>query len=192
VERELVMSGIGGQGVQLASSVLAAGAFADGLEVQVFGSYGGMMRGGATEATVVLADEPIEAPPTLATAWSVLLMHHEHSEQARGCLAPGSILFVNSTIVPPDIARPDIVTVEVPATELARDMGHPVAASLIMLGAYATATGVVRLASLVEAVGEVLPPYRSQHREPSERALAAGASAVDASVVAAWPAGVAG
>ena len=29
----------------------------------MFGSYGGMMRGGNTEATLVFADGPIEAPP---------------------------------------------------------------------------------------------------------------------------------
>ena len=57
MERELLMSGIGGQGVQLAAEVLAPAAITDGLDVQVFGSYGGMMRGGNTEATVVLADD---------------------------------------------------------------------------------------------------------------------------------------
>ena len=66
MERELLLTGIGGQGVQLAAQVLARAAIAEGREVQMFGSYGGMMRGGNTEATVVVADGPIEAPPTVA------------------------------------------------------------------------------------------------------------------------------
>ena len=51
MERELLLTGIGGQGIQLAAAVLARAALVEGREVQVFGSYGGMMRGGATEAT---------------------------------------------------------------------------------------------------------------------------------------------
>ena len=58
MERELVMTGIGGQGIQLAAQVLARAALSEGRQVQLFGSYGGMMRGGNTEATVVVADGP--------------------------------------------------------------------------------------------------------------------------------------
>jgi len=74
VERELLLTGIGGQGIQLAAQVLARAAIAEGRSVQMVGSYGGMMRGGNTEATVVLADGAIEAPPTFADAWSAVFM----------------------------------------------------------------------------------------------------------------------
>ena len=67
------MTGIGGQGIQLAAAVLARAAVLEGREVQVFGSYGGMMRGGPTESTLVVADGPIEAPPTAGSTWSALL-----------------------------------------------------------------------------------------------------------------------
>ena len=45
-ERELAMTGIGGQGVQFAAQVMSRGAIAEGRQVMMFGSYGGMMRGG--------------------------------------------------------------------------------------------------------------------------------------------------
>ena len=41
MERELVLSGIGGQGIQLAAQVVARAAIAEGKQVQLFGSYGG-------------------------------------------------------------------------------------------------------------------------------------------------------
>jgi Pyruvate/2-oxoacid:ferredoxin oxidoreductase gamma subunit len=99
MERELIVTGIGGQGIQLAAAVVARAAVEENREVQVFGSYGGMMRGGPTESTVVIADRPVETPPTVGTAWSVILMHHEHADHALGCLRPGSVLLVNSTVV---------------------------------------------------------------------------------------------
>jgi Pyruvate/2-oxoacid:ferredoxin oxidoreductase gamma subunit len=189
MERELVMSGIGGQGVQLASSALAAAAFAEGLEVQLFGSYGGMMRGGATEAAVVFATGALEAPPTLSSSWSVILMHDEHAEHARSCLGPGGLLVVNTSIVHVVDAPSGVSVVEVPATAIATEVGHPMAASLVMAGAYAATTGIVSTASLTAAVDEALPPYRARHRALNAAAVAAGADAVEPGAEPAWPEG---
>ena len=68
MEREILFTGIGGQGVQLAANVLAHAAMVEGRDVQLFGSYGGMMRGGNTDAELVVADGSIEAPPTVGGA----------------------------------------------------------------------------------------------------------------------------
>jgi Pyruvate/2-oxoacid:ferredoxin oxidoreductase gamma subunit len=192
VERELIMAGIGGQGVQLASSVLGGAAVREGLQVQLFGSYGGMMRGGATEATIVFGEGPIESPPTSSSVWSAVVMHHEHSGHAMGCLVPGSIVFFNNTVVHGELVesalrREDLEVVEVPATEIAIDLGNATAATMVMIGAYAAATGIVGPGTLEEALREALPPYRRQHIELNDRALAAGASAVDHLCAAAWP-----
>ncbi len=98
MERELVLTGIGGQGVQLAAQVLARAAIAEGRSAQMFGSYGGMMRGGNTEATLVIADGAIGAPPTVADTWSAIFMHHDFSEPTRAKLRPGSLVLVNTTV----------------------------------------------------------------------------------------------
>ena len=98
MERELLLTGIGGQGIQLAAQVLARAALAEGREVQMFGSYGGMMRGGNTDATLVVADGPIESPPTVPRVWAAMLMHHEYWSSVQQQLRPGSVVFVNSTI----------------------------------------------------------------------------------------------
>ena len=59
MEREVLITGIGGQGVQLAAQVLARAATLEGREVMYLGLYGGMMRGGNTDSTVVVGDGPI-------------------------------------------------------------------------------------------------------------------------------------
>ncbi len=184
MERELLMSGIGGQGIQLAAEVLARGAMADGLSVQMFGSYGGMMRGGNTEATIVVADAPIEAPPTLASAWSAIVMHPEHSQPTIRRVRPGGRLFVNSTVFDePPSAPPGGEVVAVPATALAVDVGNVMAASIVMIGAYAAVTSLVTLDSMLGAIADALPPYRVQHVELNRQALRAGYDAGVAMVV---------
>src|SRR3954470_1873705 len=110
------MTGIGGQGIQLAAQVLARAALAEGREVQMFGSYGGMMRGGNTEATVVIADGPIESPPTVGTTWSAILMHHDYSEPTIKRLRAGSVVLVNSSVFG-SFTADGCRVIEVPATD---------------------------------------------------------------------------
>ena len=98
MERELMMTGIGGQGVQLAAQILARAAVAEGREVMLFGSYGGMMRGGNTDATLVVGDGPIETPPTIAHSWSAVVMHHDYWEWVQQRLEPNAVVLVNTTV----------------------------------------------------------------------------------------------
>ena len=96
-ERELLITGIGGQGVQLAAQVLARGATLEGRDVMFFGVYGGMMRGGNTDSTVVVADGPIAAPPVVSHAWSAIAMHDEYWAPRRAEAAAGRLVLVNDS-----------------------------------------------------------------------------------------------
>jgi Pyruvate/2-oxoacid:ferredoxin oxidoreductase gamma subunit len=187
MERALIMSGIGGQGVQLAAAAVARAAVAEGREVQVFGSYEGMMRGGATESTLVIGDGPIEAPPTVGEAWAAVVMHHEHSAHAVSRLRTGSVVLVNSTVVTGLDVPSGCRVIAVPASQLAIAAGHLMAGSLVMAGALAAATGLVGLEPLVESSTAALPAYRSQHAARNETALRAGFAAVDTGTAPAWP-----
>jgi Pyruvate/2-oxoacid:ferredoxin oxidoreductase gamma subunit len=187
MERELIMTGIGGQGIQLASAVLARAAVDEGREVQVFGSYGGMMRGGPTESTIVVADRLVEAPPTVGSAWSVIVMHHEHADHALGCAGPDSLVLVNSTVVADRSFRGRGTVIAVPASELAVGVGHLMTASMVMIGAYAAVTDLVGLPSLIEASAASLPAYRAQHASMNTEALRAGYASVPRGTSPAWP-----
>ena len=174
MERELVMTGIGGQGIQLAAQVLARAALDEGREVQLFGSYGGMMRGGNTEATVVFADGPIEAPPTVGHAWSAILMHHDYSEPTVARFRPGTLVLVNTTVFEGHLDREPYVMVDVPATDIALEVGNIMTASMVMTGAYVGITGLVSLDSAIGGMRDAVPPYRQQHLAANETALRAG------------------
>lgn len=187
MERELYLSGIGGQGVQLASQVLARAALAEGRGIQLFGSYGGMMRGGNTETTLVVADGDVEAPPTVDRAWAVVLLHHDYSDPAHARRRAGGLLLVNSTVYEGHVDERGDHRLDVPATDLAVDVGNVMAASMVMAGALVAATGLVELDTLEGAVADSLPPYRQQHVALNVEAVRAGAAAVPARLVEAWP-----
>lgn len=189
MEREVLVTGIGGQGIQLAANVIARAALAEGRQVQLFGSYGGMMRGGNTEATLVVADGAVEAPPTVGSAWSAIVMHHDYSGPTLARLRPGSVVMLNSTVFERAIDRDAYVVVDVPATSVAVDLGNIMAASMVMVGAYSAVTSLVPLDALVDAVTGALPSYRARHVALNQDALRAGFDAAPDVRVEAWPVG---
>jgi 2-oxoglutarate ferredoxin oxidoreductase subunit gamma len=185
MERELLITGIGGQGVQLAAQVVARAATVEGRDVMFFGIYGGMMRGGNTDSTVVVGDGPIEAPPVVSRAWSAIAMHDEYWAPIEPKLRPGGLVLVNDATFTAAITAP--VTVQrIDATGVASALGNALGASMVMLGAYASATAVVEQASLLEAMRRSIPPYRTQHIEANERAILAGYDLLPAGSCPAW------
>jgi len=186
VERELVLTGIGGQGIQLAAQVLARAAITEGRSAQMFGSYGGMMRGGNTEATVVVADGAIAAPPTVSETWSAVFMHHDFSDSTRAKLRSGSLVLVNTTVVEAEFDHAQYQVVDVPATDLAVDLGNIMTASMVMLGAYVAVTEIVSLDAVDRAIEESLPSYRSQHVARNLAAVRAGVDAAPRTTAPAW------
>lgn len=191
-EHELMLTGIGGQGVQLAAQVVARAATREGREVMFFGIYGGMMRGGNTDSTVVVADAPITAPPVVSRAWAAIAMHDEFWAPIEPKLRPGGLVLVNDSTFPHEITAP-VTVVRLPATELAAEVGNPMGGTLVMIGALSALTGLVSLDALVAGMEESIPSYRRQHIESNTRALHAGfaAAPLDAGAPKAWAASTA-
>jgi 2-oxoglutarate ferredoxin oxidoreductase subunit gamma len=184
-ERELLITGIGGQGVQLAAQVVARAATLEGRDVMFFGVYGGMMRGGPTDSTVVVADGPITSPPVVSRAWSTIAMHDEHWAPLVPRLRPGAIVLVNDETFTTPIEG-DVTVHRVAATEIAADLGNRLGGAMVMVGAYAGVTGLVGIDSLVAAMRASIPSYRVQHAEANERALRAGWELLPRETSPAW------
>lgn len=175
LEHELFISGIGGQGIQLMGKVLALGAIAENLFVQLTGEYGGAMRGGSTIANVVIGAERLRALPVVSEGGAALLMHDKFVDEALlPKLRPGSLIVAESSIVDHLHGVEGHELIAVPGKEIALQIGNAQSTGLVMLGAYCAITGLVRVESLITAMKQVVPSYRRQHVEANEKALRAG------------------
>jgi Pyruvate/2-oxoacid:ferredoxin oxidoreductase gamma subunit len=187
VEREIAFTGIGGQSIQLGAQILARAAVLEGRQVMLLGTYGGTMRGGNTEATLVVADAPISTPPIVSQTWAALVMHHRYWEALRPKLRPGGVVAINSTLFEGALDREQQRVLDVPATRIATDQDAPLSACLVLVAAFANATELLGLDSLLAGMRESLPPYRRQHLEANEKALRAGFAAASAEKAPAFP-----
>lgn len=180
MEREVMLSGIGGQGVQLAAQVIARGATIEGRHVLLFGVYAGAMRGMNTDATVVVSDAPVQAPPLVSHTWSAIGMHDRYWAQVDPKVRDGGLVLVNEATFTTALDTDRFRVVRVPASDIALALGDELGASLVITGAYLATTGMAGLDAAIEGMRESIPPYRTQHLAANEEALRAGFDAVEA------------
>jgi 2-oxoglutarate ferredoxin oxidoreductase subunit gamma len=185
-ERECLLTGIGGQGVQLAAQVLARGATVEGRHVMLFGVYGGAMRGMNTDGTVVVGDGPLRAPPLLSHTWSAVAMHDKFWAPVAPKVREGGVVVVNDVTFETPIDADRYRVFRVPCTEIAASLGNELGASMVMTGAYIGITGLVGLDATIEGMRESIPPYRSQHVAANEEAIRTGYDSVAYLAAPAW------
>lgn len=186
MEREILLSGIGGQGIQLAAKTLAVAAMREGRRVLMFGTYGGEMRGGDTDAVVVVgAAGRLLTPPVIDFAWAGVAMHPMGWPTMAAKLRPGGIVLINTSVFENSVAYEGTV-VPLAVTGMATAAGMQQAGAMLALGAFAAATGIVEIETLHSIVEEVLPPYRRQFAPANRRALTIGYEAVADQLCPAW------
>jgi Pyruvate/2-oxoacid:ferredoxin oxidoreductase gamma subunit len=186
MQAEVMFTGIGGQGIQLASKTLALAAVKEGRQAMLLGHYAGTMRGGQTDASVVVADGNLRSLPILPSAWSALVMHMDYWYDTRDRIRPGGVIVGNADLLSDDLQRPDCLIFPIPATSIATALEAPLSASMVLLAAYSSITGMVTLESLVAAMKELVPPYRAQHVKANEGALLAGGDVAPALAAPVW------
>jgi 2-oxoglutarate ferredoxin oxidoreductase subunit gamma len=183
-ERAVLFTGVGGQGVQICSKALATAANDEGRYTMLIARYDGGMRGGMTNAEVTVGDAPLRALPIVPSAWAAFVMSPAYWHTVSDRLDPGAVVVVNSSLVA--LSVPEARLFEVPANDIAAELGNPLSAGFVLLGAFAAITGLVSLDGTVAAMRQLVPSYRTEHLQANEAALRAGAGSVAALAAPAW------
>src|SRR6185503_13275355 len=114
------------------AKTLAIGATDEGRQAMLSAHYGGEMRGGQTEASVVVGDGPLRALPILPSTWSAFVMHPKYWEPVRARLRPDGVVVVNGTLVDDDLAADGRRVVAIPAGDIAAELQAPMSAGLVL------------------------------------------------------------
>ena len=175
MEEKIFVAGFGGQGVVVAGNILAHAALEEGRHILGMVSYGVEVRGGASHSFVIISDQEIDCP-IIEEATIGFVLSQEAYEKFKTTTRKAGILFVNSSKVS-GIDRKHTTgrIIEIPATELARDMGNEKVTNMIMLGAAIEETGIVTMPNTVKALGKVFKGLRKDLTYVNEKALLSGA-----------------
>lgn len=172
------IAGFGGQGVISAGVILAQAGMIDGKEVSFFPSYGAEMRGGTANCSVVISSEEVTTPIVSAPD-TVIVLNEPSLAKFEPMVKPGGMLIINSSLVNSKPTRTDIKIVAIPCNELADKMGNSKMLNMIVLGAYAKATGAITLDAVIKALPKVYKKLKPEVIELNAKALKCGADAVN-------------
>ena len=175
MEHQVIIAGFGGQGVMLIGKILAHAGMKEGKEVSWLPSYGPEMRGGTSNCTVVVSDQPVGSPLVYSPS-AVIAMNEPSLAKFEPRVRRGGLLIVNTCLAHGKVARTDIRVLPIAANDVAVAVGNPRAANMTALGAYIGATGAVSLET-VETVIRELMSSRPQGIESNLEALRRGQQA---------------
>jgi 2-oxoisovalerate ferredoxin oxidoreductase beta subunit len=170
------VAGAGGDGAQTAAMLLARTAVNEGLDATHIPSYGPESRGGTSFADVRIATKEVLSPdvaePHVLVAFNAPSLARFGPAVRRG----GYAVWDRSVIREVPALDPSVHQVAVPCTEIARELGQPLAKNVVALGALVGATALLPPEALLAALRQALAGKRGQvslNEEAFRRGVAA-------------------
>lgn len=160
MEKSIAITGVGGQGIVFAVTVLADALFREGYNVVQMQSYGAEVRGTPVIAYLIYSDKPIESP--FIEKFDIMIVLHPKSINYINNLAENGTLIVNSDLV--DVKN----ALRVPLQRKAEEVRLRELVNMVALG-YLAKIGVVNLKSLIKAVKDI-----GKGAEANEKAIISG------------------
>lgn len=174
VKQQIIISGVGGQGILFVTRLLAETAIQKGMPVLTSETHGMAQRGGVVISHFKAGGfaSPLVRP---GKADLLLLLKGENLAIHRHFLKPGGTVIMNAREVPADRGELEVLAVD--ADGLALKLGNPQVVNLILLGFALTARGRERLFCAGHDVVEVIKRKLAEKGKllaASLRALEAG------------------
>ena len=154
---EILIGGVGGQGVVLSGILLGTAAtLFDGKKAVQTQSYSSELRGGSARAEVIISEERV-SDPQVRKPDILIVLAEDALPKYIGSIKPKGLLVIDSDMVKG--TKPgDYEILTIPATSIAdKEMGNIVVANLIILGALIKKTGLLSVESMEKAIEVSVP-----------------------------------
>jgi 2-oxoglutarate ferredoxin oxidoreductase subunit gamma len=172
-EKKIIIAGFGGQGVVLAGNLIARACIFENKFVTGMVAYGAEMRGGTANATIIVSDCEI-ASPVVETADIAIILNQPSLDRYEDAMAKNGLVVLNSSLVKRELRRKDLSAARVDATQIAEELGTARVANIVALGAFIKATGLLKLASIEQAIDELFAEKKADMAAINRQALLKG------------------
>lgn len=180
MEKSLIIAGFGGQGVMVSGQLIGYSITETTDNFVTFlPSYGAEQRGGTANCFVVISDKPVGSPKPYPADYVMILNNPSLDKFEESCEVNGTI-FVNTSVVTKPVTRTDVSVVEVPANDIAVELGNAKCANLVMVGAFVGYTELIPPEKVLETaykkLGAKRPELNPLNKAAFERGLEIGRS----------------
>lgn len=170
IEKEVLITGFGGQGIVMAGNILGiAVTLYDNKHATMTQAYGPEARGGSCSAQVIISGEEI-LYPYVEQPEALICMSQEGYTKNINSLSPDGILIWDTDLVHTNKLAPGLITYNIPATKFAEELGNKMMANIVMLGFLSAISDLVSPKSLRDAVLDAVPkPTRDKNGQAFDR-----------------------
>lgn len=152
--KQIRFSGIGGQGMVLAGTILGYAGVHDGKWVYGSEEYGAQARGGSAESEVIIAEHPVKFPHIIKSDVLVVLAQSAYDSWIDNVDEKGAlVIYCDHAVTPKELNSAK--QIGMPATHIAiHELHTKQVANIVILGATVALTGVVSKGAVVKAINE--------------------------------------
>ena len=171
---QFLLSGFGGQGILFSGKFLAYKGLTADKQVSWLPSYGPEMRGGTASCSVIVSDEPVGSP-IVSNPDVLVAMNLPSLDKFESTVAPGGIIFADSTLIERKAKRDDVTVYYIPATQLASDNGMASLANMIIMGKILKVLDDFEEEGVMNTLKKVVSAKRIELLELNRKAMQIGA-----------------
>ena len=177
MNQEMIFAGFGGQGVMLMGQILAYAGMMEGQQVSWFPAYGPEMRGGTANCSVIIGDEVV-GTPIVTEPQVIVAMNLPSLDKFEPQLTAGGTLLINSSLIERPAHRTDVKVLLVPCNDIAKELGNPKVANMVMVGAIVAASGVVKIESVLQVLAKKIFKNKPEVMKLNEEAIRRGMACI--------------
>jgi len=168
-----LIAGFGGQGLLFAGKFLAIKGMNEGKEISWLPSYGPEMRGGTASCSVIVSDDPVGSP-IVDHPDVLMVMNLPSLDKYEKAVAPGGMIFLDSSLIGRKVERTDVKVFYIPATKMAAEQGVSTLANMILTGKILKELGEFDEESIKAALNKVVSAKHPEMFDFNMKALALG------------------
>ena len=186
MKQDIILAGVGGQGILSIATVIGSAALQQGLHLKQAEVHGMSQRGGDVQSNLRLSSEPIHSD-LIPRGAADLIVSLEPMEALRyvpylapqGWIITNTVPFVNIPDYPPmenvmaELDKlPRVIAIDVDA--IAKEVGSPRSANMVLLGATAAVLGILDPEKLREGIRRIFGRKGEEIVEANIKAFNAG------------------
>ena len=168
-----LIAGFGGQGLLFAGKFLVHKGMMEGKEVSWLPSYGPEMRGGTASCSVIVSDDPVGSP-IIDHPDVLMVMNLPSLDKYEETVAPGGMIFLDSSLIERKVERTDVKVFYIPATKMANEQGVSTLANMILTGKILKEIGEYDEENIKAALNKVVSAKHPEMFDFNMKALALG------------------
>lgn len=161
MNKQILIAGFGGQGILFSGKFLAYEGLIDNKEVSWLPSYGPEMRGGTANCSIILSDKKVGSP--IVDKPDILIaMNGPSLDKYENETVAGGQIYVDSSLIDKKVARDDVETYYIPASQIASDENLTGLANMIMVGMMIKHSGIIPYENVEKAMAKIVSA-KKQH-----------------------------